>query len=129
VPEHGGRTGPGISVKEDLVSSVTNSGGRSAGKTVVAVVLAIIAVLLIIQGIMFFIEPAKNLLVGAITSPPSRADAHRPLWGIASLVVAVICLIAAGVISFRKGTPAGTGAPGQASPASGAATSNTAASK
>lgn len=77
------------------MSSVTQSGGRSSGKTIITVVLAIIAVLLIIQGIMFFVEPAKNLLIGSISSPPARAHAHRPLWGAAALVVAVICLIGA----------------------------------
>lgn len=77
------------------MSSVNQSGARSPGKTIVAVVLAIIAVLLVIQGIMFFIEPAKSLLIGSISHPAARANGHRPLWGTASLVVAAICLIGA----------------------------------
>lgn len=76
------------------MSSVNESGGRSSGKTIVAVVLAIIAVLLIIQGVMFFIEPAKSLMIGSISSG-ARANDHRPLWGAGALVVAVICLIGA----------------------------------
>ena len=77
------------------MSSVSQSGGRSSGKTIVAVVLGIIALLLVIQGILFFVEPAKSLLIGSISHPAARANAHRPLWGAASLVVAVICIIGA----------------------------------
>jgi di/tricarboxylate transporter len=109
--------GPGISVKEDLVSSVNQSGGRSPGKTIIAVVLAIIAVLLVIQGIMFFAEPAKNLLVGSISSPPARANAHRPLWGAAALVVAVICLIGAW-FTAKGGKSSAASSSGQAAAAS-----------
>ncbi len=76
------------------MSSVNASGGRSSGKTIVAVVLAIVAVLLIVLGVMYFIEPAKNLLIGSIATG-KRATEHRPLWGAGSLVVAVILLIGA----------------------------------
>ncbi|MBO0776796.1 MAG: hypothetical protein J2P34_10820 [Actinobacteria bacterium] len=76
------------------MSSVNASGGRSTAKTITAAVLAVIAVLLIILAIMYFTEPARNLLIGSISSGP-RAHKPRPLWGTASIVVAVICLIGA----------------------------------
>ena len=76
------------------MSSVNESGGRSSGKTIIAVVLGVVALVLIILGVMYFTEPAKNLLIGSISSGPQAAK-HRPLWGAASLVVAVICLAAA----------------------------------
>ena len=76
------------------MSSVSESGGRSSGKTIIAVVLGVVALELIILGVMFFIEPAKNLIIGSITTG-KRATEHRPLWGAGSLVVAVICLAAA----------------------------------
>ncbi|MGE5133726.1 MAG: hypothetical protein ACM32E_12550 [Gemmatimonadota bacterium] len=76
------------------MSSVSESGGRSSGKTIIAVVLGVVALVLIILGVMYFIEPAKNLLIGSVTTGP-QAEKHRPLWGAASLVVAVICLIGA----------------------------------
>lgn len=100
------------------MSSVNQSGGRSSGKTIITVVLAIIAVLLIIQGIMFFIEPAKSLMIGSITSPPARANAHRPLWGTGALVVAVICLAGAWFTMRGGKSSTGTTASEQATAAS-----------
>jgi len=81
------------------VSSVSVS-GRSSGKTIIAIVLVIIAVLAIIAGIIYFIEPAHSLpsILGRITHPPAslgRANASRSLRGAAALVVGVICLVAA----------------------------------
>ncbi len=76
------------------MSSVSASGG-SSGKKIGVIVLAVIAVLLIALGIMYFIEPAHSLIIGKITAPPKRADGHRPLWGVASLVLAVIFLAGA----------------------------------
>jgi hypothetical protein len=89
------------------VSSVSASGGRSSGKTIIAAVLGVVALVLIILGVMYFIEPAKSLLIGSITTG-KRATEHRPLWGAASLVVAVICLI--GAWFTMKGGKSGSGA-------------------
>jgi amino acid permease len=74
--------------------------GRSSGKTIIAIVLAVIAILLIIVSIIYFIEPAHALpsFLGKITHPPAtltRANSHRPLRGAGTLVVAVVCLVAA----------------------------------
>jgi amino acid permease len=85
------------------VSSVSAS-GRSSGKTIIAVVLVVIAVLAIVAGIIYFIEPAHSLpsILGKITHPPasaSRANATRSLRGAGSMVVAVICLVAAFFVS------------------------------
>jgi hypothetical protein len=57
-------------------------------------------VLAIIAGIIYFIEPAHSLpsILGRITHPPAgaaRANATRSLRGAGSMVVAVICLVAA----------------------------------
>jgi hypothetical protein len=50
---------------------------------------------------LYFTEPAKSLpgFLGAITSPASRATAHRSTRGIVALVVGVVCLAAAGLTS------------------------------
>jgi uncharacterized membrane protein HdeD (DUF308 family) len=60
-------------------------------------VLVIIAVLAVIAGLMYLAEPAKSLpaILGTITHPASRANAHRNLRGWTALVVGVICLVAA----------------------------------
>lgn len=75
--------------------------GWSPGKTVIVAVLAIIAVLAIVAAIMFLTEPAKSLpsVLGAITSPASRANAHRSTRGYAALGVGVVLLVAAAVVS------------------------------
>lgn len=76
-------------------------GGSAAGK-IVAIILAIIAVVAIIAAIMYFTEPAKSLpsVLGTITQPASRADAHRSLRGVVSIVVGVILLVAAGITAW-----------------------------
>jgi len=78
------------------VSSFSAS-GRSSGKTIIAIVLAVLAVLLIIAAIIFFVEPAHSLpsIMGKITHPPARANATRPLHGAAAIVAAIVCLVAA----------------------------------
>jgi amino acid permease len=70
--------------------------GRSTGKTAAVAILVIIAILAIVAGALYFAEPAKSLpsVMGAITSG-SRANTHRTLRGIVSLVVAVVLLVAA----------------------------------
>lgn len=65
-----------------------------SSKKIIGIVLGVVALLLVILGVMYFIEPAKSLLIGSI-STGARANEHRPLWGAASLVVAVICAIGA----------------------------------
>ena len=60
----------------------------------------VLAVLLIIAAIIFFVEPAHSLpsFMGRLTHPPStlaRANATRPLHGAAALVAAIVCLVAA----------------------------------
>lgn len=64
-------------------------------------ILVIIAVLAIIAGIMYLTEPAKSLpsILGTITHPVSRANAHRSLRGWTALAVGVICLAAAWFVS------------------------------
>ncbi|MBO0810162.1 MAG: hypothetical protein J2P32_17865 [Actinobacteria bacterium] len=88
------------------MSSVSTPGGRSSGKTIAAVVLAIIAVLLIVVAVIYFIEPAHSLpaFMGQITSPPKRANATRPLRGAGALVIAVICIVGAW-FTLRGGKP------------------------
>ncbi|HXT92583.1 MAG TPA: hypothetical protein VN714_25390 [Trebonia sp.] len=69
----------------------------SPGRVTAVVVLAVIGVLAVIAAIMFFTEPARSLpsVLGTITHPASRADAHRSSRGAVSLAIGVICLAAA----------------------------------
>jgi hypothetical protein len=92
---------------EDQVSTGNAAGGRSLGKMIAVAVLVVIAVLAIIAGIIYFAEPAKSLpsILGTITHPASRADAHRPVRGVAALVIGVICLVVAWVVATRGKSP------------------------
>ena len=76
------------------MSSARAAGARTPGKTIAMAVLVIIAVLAIIAGVIYLIEPAKSLpsVLGTITSPASRANATRPLRGAGALVIGVLCL-------------------------------------
>jgi hypothetical protein len=69
-------------------------------------ILAVIAVLAIIAAIMYFTEPAKSLpsVLGTITHPASRANAHRTTRAGIALAFGVVCLVAAGLVS-RAGRP------------------------
>lgn len=83
------------------MTSASYTQGRSAGKLTAVVILGIIGVLAIIAAIIYFTEPAKSLpsVLGAISSPASRAAAHRSTRGIVSLVVGVVFLAAAALTS------------------------------
>jgi uncharacterized membrane protein HdeD (DUF308 family) len=86
------------------VSSVTETAdakvGRPTGRVVATVVLVVIAIVCIVAAILYFSEPAKSLpsILGAIKfngHNTSRANNHRSVRGIVTLVVGVICLAAA----------------------------------
>lgn len=83
------------------MTSASYAQGRSAGKLTAVVVLGIIGVVAIVAAILYFTEPAKSLpsVLGAISSPASRAAAHRSTRGIVSLVVGVVFLAAAALTS------------------------------
>jgi uncharacterized membrane protein HdeD (DUF308 family) len=89
------------------VSTESAAGGRSSGRMIAAVILVIIGILAIIAGIIYFSEPAKSLpsILGTITTPASRANAHRTSRGTGALVVGVICLVAAWFVGRSGRTP------------------------
>ncbi len=69
----------------------------SPGRMIAVAVLVIVAILAIIAGILYLTEPAKSLpsILGTITHPASRANAHRNLRGWVALAVGVVCLVVA----------------------------------
>jgi len=87
-----------------------SASGRSAGRMVLVAILAVIAILAVVVGVIYFIEPAKSLpsVLGTITSPASRATAHRSTRGAVAVGVGVVCLVAAAIAAFasRKGESA-----------------------
>ena len=69
------------------------SGGKSTGRTIGAVILAIIAILFIIAGVLYLAEPAKSLpsILGTI----HNSTGHRPLRAAGCLIVGVIFAVGA----------------------------------
>jgi uncharacterized membrane protein HdeD (DUF308 family) len=94
------------------VSTVTRTAeaptaGRSSGRVIAAVVLVVVAILCIIAAILYFSEPAKSLpsVLGAIKFTghnTTRANSHRSVRGITTLIVGVICLAGAWFAYFWK---------------------------
>jgi amino acid permease len=74
------------------VSPSTGS-GNSTGRTVAAVVCAIVAIVFIVAGIMYLAEPAKSLpsILGSI----HNSTGHRPLRAAGSLIVGVVFAVGA----------------------------------
>jgi hypothetical protein len=91
------------------VSSVSETAGRSPGRIGAAVVLTVIAVVLLIAAVIYFTEPAHSLpaILGTLKQGPhitaKRADAHRTLRGVVTLVVALLCLGAGVFVLMWRG--------------------------
>ena len=75
------------------MSSTSGSGQRSSGRTILAVVLGIIAVLFVVAGIIYLVEPAGSLsiLPGHIAGSPG----HHPLRATGCFVGAVVFAVGA----------------------------------
>jgi hypothetical protein len=80
---------------------------RSTGRVVAAAVLGVIGIVLIIVAILYFTEKAESLpsILGAIKYTGhnySRSHNPRTLRGTVSIIVGVVCLIAAWFAYFWK---------------------------
>ena len=79
--------------------------GRSPARVILGVILVIIGILLIIASILYFTQPAHSLpgILGTLKQGPhvsaNRANSHRTLRGVVTLVVALVCF-GAGVFAF-----------------------------
>jgi amino acid permease len=90
------------------MTQVTPARAWSPGRAITVAVLAVIAVLAIIACVIYLTEPARSLpaILGTITHPASRAGAHRSARGWSALAIAVICLVAAALVSRPARSPA-----------------------
>jgi amino acid permease len=76
------------------VSSSSGSVERSSGRTILAVILGIIALVFIVVGIIYIAEPASSLpsfIPGHIAS----SSGHHPLKAVGSLVVGIVFAVGA----------------------------------
>ena len=76
------------------MSSTSGSAERSSGRTILAVILGIIALLFIVVAIIYLIEPAKSL-PSVIPGHIDNSTGHHPLRIAGSLVIGVIFAVGA----------------------------------
>lgn len=76
------------------MSSTSRSAERSSGRTILAVILGIIALLFIVVAVIYLVEPAKSLpsfLPGHIAG----STGHHPLRATGSLVIGIVFAVGA----------------------------------
>ena len=76
------------------MSSTSGSVERSSGRTILAVILGIIALLFIVVAVIYLAEPAKSL-PSFIPGHIKGSTGHHPLKATGSLVVGIVFAIGA----------------------------------
>ena len=76
------------------MSSTSGSTERSSGRTILAVILGIIALLFIVVAIIYIAEPAKSL-PSFIPGHIDGSTGHHPLKATGSLVVGIVFAVGA----------------------------------
>ena len=76
------------------MSSTSGSAERSSGRTILAVILGIIALLFIVVGIIYITTPADSL-PSFIPGHIAGSTGHHPLKATGCFVVGVICAVGA----------------------------------
>jgi drug/metabolite transporter (DMT)-like permease len=76
------------------VSSTSGSVERSSGRTILAVILGIIALVFIVAGIIYLAEPASSL-PSAIPGHIAGSTGHHPLRASGSFVIGIVFAIGA----------------------------------
>ena len=76
------------------MSSTSGSAERSSGRTILAVILGVIALLFIVVGIIYIVTPASSL-PSFIPGHIAGSTGHHPLKATGSLVVGVVFAVGA----------------------------------
>jgi drug/metabolite transporter (DMT)-like permease len=76
------------------VTSTSGTGERSSGRTILAVILGIIALIFIVVAIIYLAEPAKSL-PSIIPGHIKNSTGHHPLKATGSLVVGIVFAVGA----------------------------------
>ena len=76
------------------MSSTSGSVERSSGRTILAVILGIIALLFIVVAVIYLAEPAKSL-PSFIPGHINGSTGHHPLKATGSLVAGIVFAVAA----------------------------------
>ena len=75
------------------MSSTSGSSERSSGRTILAVILGIVAVLFVIAAIMYLTMPAKSLVI--VPGHIAGSTGHHPLRATGCFVVAIVLAVGA----------------------------------
>jgi drug/metabolite transporter (DMT)-like permease len=76
------------------VISTSGTGERSSGRTVLAVILGIVALIFIVVAVIYLAEPAKSL-PSFIPGHIKNSSGHHPLKATGSLVVGIVFAVGA----------------------------------
>jgi preprotein translocase subunit SecY len=76
------------------VSSTSGSAERSSGRTILAVMLGIIALIFIVVAIIYVAEPAKSL-PSFVPGHIAGSTGHHPLRAVGSLVIGIVFAVGA----------------------------------
>jgi hypothetical protein len=99
------------------VSSVSGSSARSSGRTVLAVILGIIALVFIVVAVIYLAEPAKSL-PSFIPGHIAGSTGHHPLKATGCIVVGIVFAVGAWfALAFKPKPQAPTPNDRQSSPA------------
>jgi hypothetical protein len=88
------------------VSSTSGSSERSSGRTILAVILGIIALIFIVVAIIYLIEPAKSL-PSFIPGHIDGSTGHHPLKATGCIVVGIVFAVGAWfALAYKPKPPA-----------------------
>jgi hypothetical protein len=76
------------------VTSTSESAERSSGRTILAVILGIIALVFIVVAIIYVAEPAKSL-PSFVPGHIADSTGHHPLRAAGSLVIGIVFVVGA----------------------------------
>ena len=76
------------------MSSTSRSAERSSGRTILAVMLGIIALIFIVVAIIYVAEPAKSL-PSFVPGHVAGSTGHHPLRAVGSLVIGIVFAVGA----------------------------------
>jgi preprotein translocase subunit SecY len=76
------------------VSSMSGSSSRSSGRTILAVILGVIALIFVVVAVIYLAEPAKSL-PSFIPGHIAGSSGHHPLKATGCLVVGIVFAVGA----------------------------------
>ncbi len=99
------------------MSSMSGSSARSSGRTILAVILGIIALVFIVVAVIYLAEPAKSL-PSFIPGHIAGSTGHHPLKATGCLVVGIVFAVGAWfALAFKPKPQAAAPSDRQSSPA------------